>query len=52
MEHYETDVTCWNCGITFHWKIPKGTTIDDYEDYHPCDNCGCHVKLREVLHEN
>jgi len=55
VEDYSYEIKCWNCGETNYWKIPKGIKVDEYEDTHNCNNCGCHVKLRkqkEVQNDN
>ena len=45
-ETYRMDIKCWNCGFINFFDIPIGTKLEDYLDRTPCENCGCHTRLK------
>lgn len=51
MSFYYVQKTCWNCGHYVNLKISLGTTIDNFLDKNMCNNCGCHIRLKDVKQE-
>ncbi len=43
---YVEEIKCWNCLHQEIINIPKGTTIEEYNDKFPCKRCGCNRRLK------
>jgi len=43
---YIENILCWNCGRVNMCEIPRGTTIEDYNEKNKCNNCGCNRRLK------
>ena len=47
MNFYAEDLICWTCHNTDSVEIPKGTTIEEYNDKCECRRCGCDRRLKK-----